>query len=447
MRLFFLLISLFSLQVFAAELDLAPPSFSHREATAVFVDFQSAQYNIKADFTGRRILVQSTITFKNTETGFPLFDLVPEAIEASLDDTPVKVVTVMSPNNLTTMKSVDKTVEPGTHVLKLKHYFFQNTTFELNNLNAAFFTTDLVDRQYMEKYLPTNLEYDHYAISVVVDITGSAKLHKIYANGDVQRLAINKWAINFPAYFSCSSMFLHVVPNNDTTDLKTTYTSLDGRVLPVLIYSKQADVLGYFKLKTLEALQSLEADFGPFPHPQVIIYGVDGSGGMEFAGATISGLTSVSHELAHSYFGRGIMAATGNSGWIDEAVASWRDKGYLSLATPDFASSSVAGHSPYVRRTDTDAYSKGASFIAYLNDKMSSRGGFLEFSRVLLAKYVLKSIDTPTFQKEVEDFLGYSMAEDFAKYIYTPANDVPPTPLAPLANQFHRLDRNLNTLL
>jgi hypothetical protein len=49
---------------------------------------------------------------------------------------------------------------------------------------------------------------------------------------------------------------------------------------------------------------------------------------MEYCGATMTDPGALGHELTHSWFARGVMPANGNTGWIDEAVASWRDDGY-----------------------------------------------------------------------------------------------------------------------
>ena len=76
-------------------------------------------------------------------------------------------------------------------------------------------------------------------------------------------------------------------------------------------------------------MRELEQTYGPYPHEALLIYCTGNiSGGMEYAGATMTSLEALGHEITHSWFARGVMPANGNAGWIDEAIARWRDRGY-----------------------------------------------------------------------------------------------------------------------
>ena len=96
-------------------------------------------------------------------------------------------------------------------------------------------------------------------------------------------------------------------------------------------------------------------------------------------------MSALGHEMFHFYFARGVMPANGNAGWVDEALASWRDDGYQSLGTLS-GSSNMSGRPYYTRTTDTAAYSFGERFMSYLDGKLKSKGGLKPYMRTLVER-------------------------------------------------------------
>ena len=192
------------------------------------------------------------------------------------------------------------------------------------------------------------------------------------------------------------------------------YRSIDGREIPVTIYSTQS--LSSFESRTKSTLAELENDYGAFPHQKVVIYGA-GSGGMEYCGATMTSLWALSHELTHSYFARGVMPAAGNAGWIDEAIASWRDADYRQSSLSSLSPSQMAGHSVYTRMTDDDAYSKGERFMGYLDRLFTAQGGLKKFLRDLVEKRLFKPMLNEEFKQDLELYFNHSLDNEFSKYI------------------------------
>ena len=112
-----------------------------------------------------------------------------------------------------------------------------------------------------------------------------------------------------------------------------------------------------------------------------MVYATASGGGMEYCGATMSSMRALGHELFHSYFARGVMPANGNAGWIDEAMAVFRDRGYPSASEPPSGSSvNLGGYSLYRRTTTYSAYTLGADLIGHMNHLFSSREGIPENS-------------------------------------------------------------------
>jgi hypothetical protein len=207
--------------------------------------------------------------------------------------------------------------------------------------------------------------------------------------------------------------------------LETTFKSINGRDIPVSVYMSKATnamkILTDLKNYAQRTMIELEGDYGPFPHPSLIIYNADltsmGLGGMEYAGATVTNENALEHELFHSYFARGVTPADGNAGWIDEALASWRDGGYRRLTTLN-GSSSMANHAPYTRKTDAAAYGFGAQFMSFLDNKFATKGGLKPFMNKLLEKKIFEPMFTQDFINEMELFYSEKVQEVFNKYVY-----------------------------
>lgn len=389
----------------ASDLDRAPAAFSFASGKAIFVDWTSATYEITYDVAARQAMVLSTIKFMAPSVGRPVFDLVVDPTALKLDGQSVSAETIALPENASRVRVLMSDVSAGEHTLEITSSITKLLEWDGVGVRSAFWTTDLNDRGYLEQYLPANLEYDRVAMKFLVTVNGAQKTQRIYTNGVVSVLGENKFSIVYPDYFTSSSLFFHTAPEGAMTEKSFTFRSIDGRDLPVVIYRKPGmfggdeATLERLKRSTIAVLTELESDYGPFLHPSVTIYNA-GSGGMEYCGATMTDAGALGHELTHSYFARGIMPANGNAGWIDEALASWRDSDY-PRATSISGTANMAGRPGYTRFTDYAAYSYGMRFMSYLDGKFADQGGL----KSLLRKLVDEKSFTPFF---TEDFIEWA---------------------------------------
>ncbi len=409
---------LLTFSAFANSNDLAhrPKSFSTPKGMAVFVDFTDAVYNVTYDILQKVATVRAEIKFSVPEAGLPIFDSVQDPTSIILDGVSITATKTKTPNNETTLRVLDKAVTVGNHTMTIEVPLKELVSFGANSVNSAFWTSDLDERQFLELYMPANFEFDQVKMSMNITFIGAKDNQQLYTNGVVAKKA-NGYSISFPAHYTASSIFFHTVAKGSVVEARATYRSIDGRELPVVVYTKSAwgDDSGVKRLKdkALTILDELEKDYGAFLHPSVTIYNA-GSGGMEYCGATMTDSGSMGHELFHSYFARGVMPANGNSGWMDEALASWRDDGYPSSASL-FGSSRMSSHPYYTRTTDTAAYSFGARFMSYLDNKFAPKGGLKPFMRMMVEKRSLKPIFVEEFSKAMGDFYSQSVEEDFKK--------------------------------
>lgn len=387
----------------------------------VFVDFKEAKSTITYDLADYTVVAETEIQFYQPEAGHPIFDIIPTINEMSVDGNRANASLIYLPEGVSQVHALDQSISEGHHQMKISNTIENLVSFDSYNktVRSAFWMSDLSDRRYLERYLPTNLEYDQYQNTFEIKIINTTKEHQIYANGEVREIGFNHFEITFPEHYTCSSIFFHLVEKDAHQEVRFTYNSIDGRQIPVTIYSDYN--LEAFQMNTQQFLAELEGDYGPWPHNHVIVYGA-GMGGMEYSGATRTSLSALGHELHHSYFARNMMPARGNAGWIDEALASWRDNGYPRGSVGSLEYSRMGGHSIYRRTTDTEAYGKGARLMAYFNYRLEEKGGLRPFLKEYFHNHQAESFLTSTFKTELEAYLGQQLDNIFNPYVFGRAN-------------------------
>jgi hypothetical protein len=326
---------------------------------------------------------------------------------------------ISDPDGVSEFRIVKTAVAQGRHTLKIAHAPVKNISFKNGSVASAFWTSDLEDRQYLEQYLPASFEYDAVEMHLTVEVVGADSTpYAVRANGDVKSAGTNRFTIDFPAYYTASSVFFHLSPADAFPAKSFVYRSIDGREIGVEVYSSFE--LGQFENEAKKALAELEADYGPFPHPKLVIYGTGGfTGGMEYSGATMSSVWALGHELFHSYNARSVMPANGNAGWIDEAMSSWRDDRYAHLSSPGFKSTKMAGHSKWMRMTDDHAYEEGSRFLSWIAFRMREKGLSLKtFLRDYYARHRESTVTTEMLSEELIAFSGIDLKRDFDQYVY-----------------------------
>lgn len=397
----------------------APKSFSTIHGNAIFIDIDTADYDLTYDLSAQTATAKATLVFDSFEEGLPIFDLVANPTSVLLDGHDVSHSLIKTPMNETSVRILLEKTKPGRHTLEVTSPITDSLRFiSGSGVNSAFWFSDLDDRSYLENYAAANFEYDQMKMTFNIKVLGNSK-QKVFTNGKLTTISPTEFKIEFPEYFTSSSLYYHLVPVGRYYETNFTFKSKDGRDIPVAIYTGTYESsLASFKSEAVRVLNELEKDYGAFPHQSVTIFNA-GSGGMEYCGATMTELRALGHELTHSYFARGIMPANGNAGWLDESIASWRDKGYQALSSLT-GSSSMAGHEMYTRKTDMYAYSFGASFMGYLNYKMADKGGLKAYLAHLIETKLFDPLVTEEFSALMSEFYGVDMKPEFGRYVYGP---------------------------
>lgn len=409
---------LLSSTAFASDLARRPPSFTYADGVATFVDIQHAYYDITYDQDAKAAKVLAHITYESAEEGYPVFDSHAEPTAILLNGSTTNASLVSTPDKKTLVRVVNKKVAKGLHRLEIEVPLTNMVEFNAAGVKNGFFMGDLGDREYMEKYLPTNFVFDRIPMTLNLNFT-SGLPQSIYSNGTVTKIDEFKSVVEFPAQLPNHSPYFHTVPVDTFAEREFSYTSIDGREIPVLIYSDKSYAPDHDALQalTLKVMAELEGDYGPFMHPSVLIQSYRGSGGMEYAGATQATLGSLAHELFHSYFARGVMPVDGNSGWLDEALARWRDNGYQAMERFT-GTSNISALGTYNRLTDRRSYAFGSQVMAHFHNKFKEQGGLKPFLKSLVETRAFDPISTEEFVKAMNEFYGADTTEEFKHFVF-----------------------------
>lgn len=403
------------------DLSLAPPPFTHQGKNLIPVDIAYAELAITFDVGSKKAIGKSRIEFYSQSAGYPLLDLVPEAQAVSLNGQPLGAQgfpLASTPDGISKLRYVNKEVKAFSHNLVEIEYALpsEHVTFSSGGVSVGFFMSDVgQDRAFLEQYAPSNLEFDHFQMTVTLKLVGSTATHQLFTNGRVSGPA-GDWTIVYPSYFTTSSFYLHLTEKKMAAE-STEYKGM-AATIPITVYSTSASSTSSGIARTKSLLAELEGTFGPFPHESVTAY-LAGSGGMEHCGATMTSLSALGHELTHSWFARGVMPSNGNAGWIDEAIASWRDNGYpTSAAGTSRPPVNLGAFSAYRRVTPSAAYTDGARLMSEFDSMFKSNGGLKTVLKALFSQYQRTSISSPLLQTFLETTTGQDLKTTFNRYVY-----------------------------
>ena len=141
------------------------------------------------------------------EEGYPLFDLVVNPTSVKIDNREVNVKLISTPGNVSKMRMIDLLLPPGIYRLEIKAPLTFGLKFKKQTVSSNFWVKDMLDRHMLERYLPSNLEFDQYKMSMDIKILNSDKKHRLYTNGNLSEFDYNHYAIDFPYYYNASSYY------------------------------------------------------------------------------------------------------------------------------------------------------------------------------------------------------------------------------------------------
>lgn len=193
-----------------------------------------------ADSSG---LGQATVNFViGDHDGSPIFDLRQEITAATLDGSPFppsKLAHHDFGGGLDAELRVLEAVLPAgsQHTLELQYRLGPPSASPVGSYPPAiawsggprlafnFGFTDLGAGRYLESFIPANLVFDQFSLTLDLHLLGTNVPHSPITNGVVTVVAPNRWRIDFPAYFTALSPLLELRATDtlefasDTVDL------------------------------------------------------------------------------------------------------------------------------------------------------------------------------------------------------------------------------------
>ncbi len=374
----------------ATNFHLAPPPKTVDGLAAVPIDIQTIDAVFVFDGAAASAAADVTISYAVGPTaGNPIFDLRQDITAAWLDGAPFPVAQLahhgFGTGSFTDLRVIQSVQAAGSvHSLRLQ-YPLATPNAQLGGsylpalewlagprLRFVFGLSDLNRARYSEAWLPANLIFDQFALTLEISLVNTVAAHSVITNGVVTSLDANHWRLEFPSRFTALSPLLEVRAS-DTLELQADSTVLpvSGKTVTLEAWKPVGSTVNLAsQLNTLKTLLAeYENDYGSYLHDSRFVAFFNGGGGMEYEGGATTSSDALSHEVFHSWYARGVKPAGQADGWWDEGLASFHDTGTDDVLPFDFAAAPtlLCSRDPWQRNTPANSYSDGSRFWRGMN--------------------------------------------------------------------------------
>lgn len=360
---------------------------------------------------------EARLKFKQDVESYPIFLFEGTIGSIKVNGESVSFSRIRTPDTSTTAIAIQKRMRAGDEAEAIVTFTLSSGTSFASG-GVAFLTSmaDLVAK-FVQQYWPTGFEDDSHKLTLKMKVLGGSGEHRLYANGQVSEKGANEWEVVFPEYYSMSSFYVHLTNRSHWVDRFVVRGQ--ARDIPVTVYSTSSSLVQQAKARLPMLFHEMEMDYGPYSHPEFIAYIVSSQGGMEHVGATVTHIDSLGHELLHSWFARGVMPAEGRSGWVDEAIADWRGKGYQRASSLLGRSPTrLATASPFALSTPMNSYQDGRLLMAELDLFFAEQGGLRPLLKTFMNNYRYSHYTTEEFQYFLEKESGRTLEPFFKRYVF-----------------------------
>ncbi len=408
----------------------APPPLEIEGHRAVPVDVLSLEARVVFDVGRRRARAEARMRFTLGEEGWPLFDLRQPEVEAlSLDGAklrPSRAAAVDRGGTCGTVRVLRKVLPAGgEHVLEMAYPLEQPASpgsipigWGKGRLSWDFWMSDLNPGRYLEQWFPSGFVHDRFPFTLELEVKGLETEHELVTNAEVEESGPGRWRLRFPAHYTPLSPMLVLVPAEEVEREVREVVLRDGRRITVdLCRRKEAPgSLDSLHEHIARDLQAFTDSTGPWAHGgRCTVYQWTGDRSMEYDGATTSSLGALSHEIFHSWYGRGVRPASQNDGWIDEAWTTWmtsprRRGGRLAPEDPPVV---LASADPWNRVTPGASYGAGARLFSRL-----ARGLGEEALLRAMAAFFQERSPEPVTTKDLEEHLAEAAGSGGAPVVH-----------------------------
>lgn len=370
-------------------LHLAPPPATLPDGLAVPIDIERIDARLRFNaLLGDHY--DSTLLFAaGPRDGFPVFDLRQPIKAAWLDDRAIAPGRLASEDlgggsraamrvvrHAVAAKSLHKLRVVGPLGPPSVQLFNRPPTLQWigPRLTFRFGFTDRLPGRYLESWIPANLIFDEFDLSVAIDLQQTNIPHTVVSNGYITQAGFNSWRVDFSGINACSPLLEIHAEDRIERRTRTIRVAKSNRPITLHLWKEANDEVNSFDrgMNILEScLQDYSERLGSYGHGDHFICMLDALGnGMEYDGATTASVDQIPHEAIHSWWGRGVRPASQADGWIDEAIATWVERGSDRSYRIDSEAVSrkvLASPNPWTRATPGDAYRQGRDVLRHLS--------------------------------------------------------------------------------
>jgi hypothetical protein len=419
---------------------LAPPPRTVDGLAAVPIDIQTIEGLFVFDGASASATADATITYVVGPTaGNPIFDLRQDITAAWLDGVSFPVAQLahhgFGAGAFTDLRVIESVQSAGSvHTLRVQ-YALAMPNSQLGGsylpalewtagprLRYVFGLSDLNRARYAEAWLPANLIFDQFALTLEIQIINTMAAHSVITNASVTVLGSNHWRLEFPSRFTALSPMLEVRAS-DTLELQTGTTVLPVSGASVTLESWKPVGSAVDLTAQINTIETLLADnengYGPYHHGSRFVAFFNG-GGMEYEGGTTTSTGALLHETFHSWYARGIKPASQADGWWDEGFTSFHDAGADDVLPFDFAAAPVllCSRDPWQRNTPSNSYSDGSRFW----QGMAAMLGVAQLNALMKNLYMAYR-GNPVSTAMIEEFLlchsgNVQVVDAFHRFVY-----------------------------
>jgi hypothetical protein len=185
------------------------------------------------------------------------------------------------------------------------------------------------------------------------------------------------WDVDTGRPIASHTVFLAAVPSRD---VRTERFTAAGGVHVSIVSDRPPAIAERARAITRRTIARLVDELGPFPMSRMQILLTGWAGGMEYYGATRTGIGALEHELVHMYFGAATVNRTWRDTWIDEAAVEWwqrRDR--LPRLPTRFRSELAGGRTAVAPGFDVAAYEAGARILGEIARALGGKRRMIAF--------------------------------------------------------------------
>lgn len=426
---------------------LAPPVKVVDGLPAVPIDIQSITASLTFDGASASGEGDATLQFvMGPQDGNPIFDLRQSILEAWLDGAPLAPGLLshhdFGGGSLAELRIVQMALTArSAHTLRVRYSLglpqASNAGSYQPNLEWSpgprllfnFGFTDLGPGRYLEAWVPANLIFDQFALTLVVRVINTTIAHSLITNGTVTVLGNNHWQVEWPDSITAFSPLIEVRATSTLAQLTDTVT-LPVSGVTVTVEAWKPASSGVDLATQINSIKNFlvanENDIGRYIHGNRFVTFIN-VGGMEYDGSTTTGTGALRHETFHSWWGRGVKPASQPDAWWDEAWTVYNMAGAAGSLPFNFSDAPVelATRNPWSRLTPIIAYSEGERFF----EGLAAMGGVSNVNSYMdafYAEYKGKPITTATLEEYLLTHIGKATVVDtFHRFVYGFPDSVP----------------------